>query len=59
MSVNSYEVNVKQRGSYGVDYNGLSMMYRQAIQDHHFKRAKEIEADMKREDGRLAEEGEQ
>jgi hypothetical protein len=59
MSINPYKINDQAKGSYGVDYNGYASMYRAAIQDHHFKRAKELEADMKREDERLSKEGEQ
>jgi hypothetical protein len=59
MSINPYEIDERKRDSWSSDYNGMSRMYRQAIQEYHFKRAKEIEADMKREDERLSKEGEQ
>jgi len=59
MSINPYEINEKAHGSYGPDYNCYSLSYRQAIQQHHYKRAKEIELIMKSEDERLSKEGEQ
>ena len=59
MSINSYEIDERKRNDYGSNYNGYASMYRAAIQEHHFKRAKELEADMKRADEFLAKEGEQ
>ena len=61
MSINSYEVDEQKNAgrNYGLSYNGYAMMYRQAIQDHSYKRAKEVEADLKRMDEQLAKEGEQ
>jgi hypothetical protein len=60
MSINSFEIDGRKQGdNFGQNYNSLAQMYRHAIQEHHYKRAKEIESDMKRTDVELAKQGEQ
>ncbi len=57
MSVNSFQIEDNPKG-YGQSYNQLADMYRQAIQNRHFKTAREIEQMMDQKDKELAKQGE-